>query len=54
MTHFITELPYILGRLPTRWRWTLHNLLGHPISEILFQLGFHNTSELVHDCTIPV
>jgi hypothetical protein len=54
MTYFITELPCILGRLPTRWRWTFHNLLGHPLSEILFQLGFHSASELVHDRTIPV
>jgi len=46
-------LPRLLGRLPARFQWTLHNLLAHPASEILFQLGFHTLSEKVHDCTAP-
>ncbi len=42
-----------LGRLPARWRWTLHNLVAHPLSEVLFQLGAHRASVIVHNATIP-
>lgn len=47
------SLPRLLGRLPPRFRWTLHNLVAHPLSEILFQLGLREWSELVHDNTMP-
>jgi hypothetical protein len=39
--------------LPARFHWTLHNLLGHPLSEILFQLGLKRLAEKVHDGTTP-
>ena len=45
--------PRLLGRLPPRLQWTLHNLVAHPVSEILFQLGLREWSELVHDKTAP-
>ena len=47
-------LPALLARLPTRWRWTLHNLVAHPVSEILFLVGLDGLSNVVHDQTIPV
>ena len=40
-------------RAPRRFRWTLHNVLAHPISEVLFQIGAHGLSEWVHDVTVP-
>lgn len=42
-----------LGTLPIRWRWTLHNLVGHPVSEVLYQVGFMSLSNYVHDATLP-
>lgn len=43
----------LLGRLPPRFRWTLHNLVAHPLSEVLFQLGLVDASNRVHDATVP-
>lgn len=42
-----------LGRLPIRWRWTLHNIVGHPLSELLYQLGARSLGHHVHDITVP-
>lgn len=42
-----------LGKLPVRWRWTMHNLIGHPVSELSYQLGFVEFSDWIHDATIP-
>jgi hypothetical protein len=36
-----------------RFSWSLHNLVGHPLSEVFFQLGFTRASNWVHDITIP-
>lgn len=33
--------------------WTFHNLIGHPLSEILYLLGYEDWSEWVHDVTLP-
>lgn len=33
--------------------WTTHNLVAHPVSEVLFLLGFRTLSNKVHDFTIP-
>lgn len=35
------------------FRWTLHNLIAHPFSEIVFLLGFSETSNWIHDASIP-
>lgn len=32
--------------------WTLHNLIGHPASEVMYLLGFKNFN-WVHDKTLP-
>ena len=47
-------LPVLLGLLPERFRWTLHNLVAHPLSEVLWQVGLRRWSEAVHDGTAPV
>lgn len=46
-------LPRILGRLPMRLRWALHNLVAHPVSGLLYRLGLRQWADLVHDITIP-
>ena len=47
------SLPALLSRLPERFRWTLHNLVAPPLSEVLYQLGARRASDAVHDHTIP-
>jgi hypothetical protein len=49
----VLPLPVLLGLLPKRFQWTVHNLIAHPLSEVLFQLGLHRWSEAVHDGTAP-
>lgn len=44
---------YILARLPRRFQWTLHNLIAHPASEVLFQFGFERAGNWIHDATVP-
>lgn len=46
-------IPALLARLPERFRWTLHNLVAHPLSEVLYQVGLHRWSDIVHDRTVP-
>lgn len=43
----------VLQKLPKRFQWTLHNVVGHPVSEVLYQLGFEKLSAKVHDHTAP-
>ena len=47
------NLPQRLAKLPVRVRWTLHNLIAHPLSEVLYQLGARTLSNAVHDQTVP-
>ena len=42
-----------LAALPPRFKWTIHNLIAHPVSEILYQMGFEGLGNAVHDMTIP-
>lgn len=44
----------LFAALPERFRWTAHNLLAHPLSEVLYQLGLRAASDWIHDWTIPV
>jgi len=39
--------------LPHRFKWAPHNVIAHPLSEILFQLGCREASVWVHDITVP-
>ena len=53
MTTSPSRLQRALVRLPTRFHWTLHNLVAHPLSEILYQLGAEDLGNRLHDATIP-
>jgi hypothetical protein len=46
-------MSHLLGRLPERFRWTLHNVIAHPVSELLWQFGAVWLAERVHDATVP-
>ena len=41
-----------LGKLG-KFKWTIHNLVGHPLSELLFLCGQEKLSNWIHDVTIP-
>lgn len=43
----------LLNKLPKRFQFTLHNLIGHPLMEIFYQLGFHDLAVFIHDNTQP-
>ena len=36
-----------------RFKWTLHNVVAHPLSELLYQVGFEDSGNRIHDITIP-
>jgi hypothetical protein len=42
-----------LSCLPDRFKMTLHNVIGHPVSELLGLFGFTEMSTAVHDGTLP-
>lgn len=41
------------NRLPTRFHWTPHNMIFHPLSEVLFQFGFVDAGNRIHDWSVP-
>lgn len=43
----------IWRRLPERFRWTAHNLIGHPGLELFSQLGLPALGRWIHDVTLP-
>lgn len=42
----------LLGRLG-RFSWSLHNLIGHPLMELLYLVGLNSAAHWAHDLTIP-
>jgi hypothetical protein len=48
-----TEPAVPAGEPMSRFRWTFHNVVAHPLSELLWQLGFVDWSQWVHDSTVP-
>ena len=36
-----------------RFRFTLHNMLGHPLMEMFHLLGLDAASRWIHDVTLP-
>lgn len=50
-----------IGSLPKRYRWTLHNTIGHTFQELTkqFSISLGSTrimklSDWIHDITIPL
>ena len=35
------------------FKWSLHNILGHPLMEIFNLLGFKKAGSWIHDTTMP-
>jgi hypothetical protein len=42
-----------INKLPQKFKWTLHNVVAHPLMEITHLLGFTNLSKKIHDSTCP-
>ena len=53
MTFIYKKLPRLLGRLPIRFRWTLHNVVAHPAMELLHLVNKPEYGDVIHDATIP-
>ena len=47
------RLTRLIDSLPLRFRWMPYNLIAHPLSEALFQLGFEALGNKLHDATVP-
>ena len=41
------------NRLRQHFRWTFHNIVAHPLSEIAHLLGASSLSTTIHDSTLP-
>jgi hypothetical protein len=50
----IGELNRLLSRIPDPFKWSAHNFVGHPLSEILHLVGLSRASTWMHDATSPV
>lgn len=47
-------LGLVVGRLNTRHGWAVHNLIGHPMSELVYcWTGSEVLAADVHDATLP-
>lgn len=46
-------VPRFLGGLG-HFAFTVHNVIGHPVSEIFYLLGMDRVGDYVHDITLPV
>jgi hypothetical protein len=36
-----------------RFKYTIHNLVGHPLMEVFYILGFTKWAKWIHDKTLP-
>ena len=36
-----------------RYKWTIHNVIAHPLSEVFYLLGYSQLGNKIHDITIP-
>jgi hypothetical protein len=46
-------IKYLVNKLPEKLKFAPHNIIAHPISEILHLLGLEALSIYLHDETIP-
>lgn len=43
----------IRAKSRAHFRWTIHNLIAHPLSEIAWLFGMEKASNWLHDISIP-
>lgn len=44
----------MLGDLPPKYQFTLHNIVGHPVCEVAELLGFEKFGLFIHRNTLPL
>jgi len=49
----LLNLSQLLDRIPDPFKWSVHNLVGHPLSEVCYLVGLRRAADWVHDATIP-
>lgn len=40
-------------KFKTRFLWSFHNLIAHPLSEIAWLVGLVKLSNWIHDASVP-
>ena len=43
----------LIDLLPPKFRWSAHNIIGHPVCEILSWVGLNELGVKIHDATLP-
>lgn len=43
----------LINKLPNRFKYAVHNLVGHPLMEVCNWYGFYELAERIHDKTLP-
>ena len=36
-----------------KFQWTIHNIIGHPFSELFYLFGLPKIAKKIHDITLP-
>ena len=36
------------------FKYTIHNLIAHPLMEVLYLIGFGKLGDKIHDATLPL
>jgi hypothetical protein len=53
----MAEAPHLLEGVPGarrgKWAWAAHNLIGHPLMQLLAFAGLRDLAFRVHDATVP-
>ena len=42
-----------INKLPQKYKWTIHNLVAHPLMEFLHIIGYSELGNKLHDITVP-
>ena len=43
----------LINRLPKRFKYAVHNIVGHPLMEIANWYGCYRLASYIHDITLP-
>jgi len=43
----------IITKLPDKYQYSIHNLIAHPMMEVLHLCGYTELGNKIHDATLP-
>jgi hypothetical protein len=52
--HLVMRVKMKRMMMDNLFKYTLHNLVGHPLMELCHLIGFNNLAETIHYATLPV